>query len=72
MVPEHSHFRRRLFCLPDGFWNQPGGSFFWREDKDADLLFAQETSLSGQLARQWELRKMAQNEALKGEADSKL
>ena len=33
-------------------------------DKDVDLAFAQDTSLSGQFAQQWKLRVMAQEAAL--------
>ena len=43
-----------------------------RGDKDGDLLFAKETSLSGQLVLQSKLRMMAQEAAAKGAANSKL
>ena len=42
------------------------------EDKDEDLVFAQDTPLSGQFAHQWKLRMMAQEAALNEIASSKL
>ena len=42
------------------------------DDRDEDLLLAQDTSLPGQVARQWELRVIAQESALKGTANSAL
>ena len=46
--------------------------FFGFEDKDKDLLCAQDTSLSGKLARHWKLRVMAQEAALKEAATAGL
>ena len=45
---------------------------FGRGAKDEDLLFAQGTSLSGQFVKQWELRMMAQEAALKEVAQRNL
>ena len=42
------------------------------EDKDEDLMFAQDTSLAGRLVQQWELRMRAQEATLKEIARSKL
>ena len=42
------------------------------DDSDDDLLFAQDTSISGQFAQQWQLRIRAQEAALKEIANSKL
>ena len=42
------------------------------EDKDEDLAFAQDTSLSGQFAQQWTLRMRAQEVASKEIANGKL
>ena len=44
------------------FGSNPAVLFGW-EDKDGDLLFAQDTSRTGQFAQQWKLRRMAQEEA---------
>ena len=41
-------------------------------DSDDDLLFAQDTSISGQFVHQWQLRIRAQEAALKEIANSKL
>ena len=41
-------------------------------DSDGDLLFAQDTSFSGQFAQQWQLRIRAQEAASKEIANSKL
>ena len=43
----------------------------WRDD-DSAMDFALDTSASGQLAQQLELRKMAREATLKGMANSKL
>ena len=45
---------------------------FGRVDRDADSLFAQETTLSGQFTQQWRLRMVAQEAAPEGVANSKL
>ena len=45
---------------------------FGREDKGGNLLFAQDTSASGQFAQEWKPRIMAQEAALKEVATSKL
>ena len=42
------------------------------EDKDEDLTFAQDTSLSGEFVQQWKLRMMAQEAAPKEIAISRL
>ena len=42
------------------------------DDSDDDLLFAQDTSISGQFVHQWQLRIRAQEAALKEIANSKL
>ena len=44
----------------------------WREDKDRDSAFAQDTSLSGQSVQHWELRMMAQEAALEEIAYSRI
>ena len=41
-------------------------------DRDEDLAFAQDTSLSGQFAQQWKLRAMAQEAALAEATNSNL
>ena len=46
------------------FGSNPADLYGW-EDKDEDLMFAQDTSLSGQFAQQGKLRMMAQVAALK-------
>ena len=69
MAPEYSLFGRRLFGLPDGFWIRSGESV-WIEDRDEDLTFAQDASLSGQFAQQLWLRAMAQEADLGGIANS--
>ena len=53
------------------FGSNPADFFGW-DDNDGDLLFTQDTSLSGQLAQQWKLRMRAQESALKEVANSKL
>ena len=45
--------------------------FGW-EDKDEDLMFAQDTFVAGQFARQWKLRMRAQEAPLKGSANGYL
>ena len=45
---------------------------FGRDDKEKDSVFAQDPALSGQFARQWELRMAAQEAALKDAAAKKL
>ena len=42
------------------------------DDSEGDLLFAQDTSISGQFVQQWQLRIRAQEAALKEIANSKL
>ena len=42
------------------------------DGSDEDLLFAQDTSISGQFVQQWQLRIRAQEAALKEIANSKL
>ena len=42
------------------------------DDMGGDMLLAQDTSLSGQFAQQWEPHMMAQEASLKGVATSKL
>ena len=51
--------------------SNPGDLYRW-EDRDEDLTFARETAPSGQFVRQWKLRKMAQEAALKKIASSVL
>ena len=51
--------------------SNPADLFGWRDD-DEGIGFAQETSISGQFAQQWELRKTAQEAALKEMAKSEL
>ena len=53
------------------FGSNPADRYGW-EDNDDDLLFAQDTSASGQFVQQWKLRMMAQEAALKEVANSKL
>ena len=53
------------------FGSNPADNFGWG-DEDEDLLFAQDTSLSGQFVAQWKLRMLAQEAALKEIANSKL
>ena len=45
--------------------------FGW-EDKDEDLAFVRDTSVSGQFAQQWKLRMMAQGAPLEEIGDSEL
>ena len=45
---------------------------FGRDDGDEDVLFAQNASLSGKFAQQWELRAMALEAATKKVANSQL
>ena len=51
--------------------SNPADRMGW-DDRGADLLFAQDASLSGQLAHQWTLRMTAQEAARKEVANSKL
>ena len=51
--------------------SNPADNFGWGEE-DEDLLYAQDTSLSGQFAAQWKLRMLAQKAALKEIANGKL
>ena len=53
------------------FGSNPADNFGWGDD-DEDLLFAQDTSLSGQFVANWKLRMIAQEAALKQIANSKL
>ena len=53
------------------FGSNPMDLYGW-DDSDADLLFAQDTSISGQFVHQWQLRIRAQEAALKDIANSKL
>ena len=53
------------------FGANPADLYGW-EDKDEDLTFAQDTSLSGRFVQQWALRIMAQEAALREIADSRL
>ena len=53
------------------FGSNPMDLYGWI-DSDEDLLFAQDTSISGQFAQQWQLRIRAQEAALKEIANSKL
>ena len=53
------------------FGSNPADNFGWG-DEDEDLLFAQDTSLSGQFVANWKLRMLAQEAALKEIANSKL
>ena len=53
------------------FGSNPPDFFGW-EGNDVDILFAQETSPSGQFTQQWKLRKRSQEAALKEGAKSKL
>ena len=46
------------------FGSNPADNFGWG-DEDEDLLFAQDTSLSGQFVAQWKLRMMAQEAAIR-------
>ena len=47
------------------------GLYLWRDD-DSNLEFAQGTSISGQFAQKWKLRKTARGAAPKEIANSKL
>ena len=53
------------------FGSNPVDLYGWGDSED-DLLFAQDTSASGQFVQQWKLRMMAQEAALKEVANSKL
>ena len=53
------------------FGSNPMDLYGW-DDSEDDLLFAQDTSISGQFAQQWQLRIRAQEAALKEIANSKL
>ena len=53
------------------FGSNPMDLYGW-DDSDDDLLFAQDTSISGQFVHQWQLRIRAQEAALKEIANSKL
>ena len=53
------------------FGANPVDLYGW-DDSEDDLLFAQDTSVSGQFVQQWKLRMMAQEAALKEIANSKL
>ena len=53
------------------FGPNPADLFGWG-DKDEGLLFAQDTSPSGQFAQQWELRVMAREAASEGPTNGKL
>ena len=53
------------------FGSNPMDLYGWG-DSDDDLLFAQDTSISGQFVHQWQLRIRAQEAALKEIANSKL
>ena len=52
----------RTYQMASG--SNPVDLFGWEDDKE-DLLFSQDTSLTGQLAQKWELRMLAQGAALK-------
>ena len=52
------------------FGSNPAGLYGWG-GHDEDLLSAQKTSVSGQFAQQWELRRMAKEAALRGAANRK-
>ena len=53
------------------FGSNPMDLFGW-DDSDEDLLFARDTSISGQVVQQWQLRIRAQEAALKEIAKSNL
>ena len=53
------------------FGSNPKDLHMWHRD-DSDIEFAQDASISGQLARQLELRRMVQGATLKATANSKL
>ena len=53
------------------FGSSPMDLYGW-DDTDEDLLFAQDTSISGQFVHQWQLRMRAQEASLKEIANSKL
>ena len=53
------------------FRSDPADLFGW-DDKDEDLMFTQDTSLSGQFVQQRHLRIRAQEAALQEVANSKL
>ena len=58
---------------PIGLPSEPARwTFSGWDDKVDDMLFAQESSVSGQFAQQWKLRMMAQGAALKEVAGSRL
>ena len=52
------------------FGSDPADLSGWQDGGD-DLLFARETSNSGQVVQQWKLRMMAQEPALEGMANGK-
>ena len=53
------------------FGSNPADNFGWG-DEDEDLLFAQDTSLSGQFVANWKLRMLARGATLEEIANSKL
>ena len=53
------------------FGSDPVDLYGW-DDREEDLLFAQDTSVSGQFAQEWELRRMAHEAASKEVANSGL
>ena len=53
------------------FGSNPMDLYGW-DDSEGDLLFAQDTSISGQFVQQWQLRIRAQEAALREIANSKL
>ena len=71
MAPEYSRLWRRFPARQIVFGANPA-DLLGREDKGEDLTFAQNTSLSGQFAQQWTLRRTQQEAALAVVANSKL
>ena len=53
-------------------WRPNCADLSWWQDGDADLLFAGETSISGLLFKQWNLRVMPQKAAVREMVNGKL
>ena len=53
------------------FGSNPAELYGW-DDQEGDLLLAQDTSVLGQIAQQWQMRMMALGAALEEVANSKL
>ena len=70
-MPGHSHFGGELSTYQMVLGSNTMDLYGW-EDKDGDLVFAQDTSVSGQFAQQWRLRMLVREAASKEIADSRV